>query len=935
MKITRVYVQRRSEPQEVRLRETLVKRGYPVTECRIERVYRLAGDPVDERLLQLLVNPVYETWSSESRLDPAAGPIVEVSYKRAVIDPESNSILEGAKAVSFAGLVWARLSYRYQLLGVTSEEADRIAEEELMNPIVQEMVAKEWEKLLPGGKSDPVRWIDLSGCSDEELVRISEENSWFAPLEQMKVLQAYQEELGRPFSDAEIEIVVQSWSDHCYHTTWKALGLMKELKRATKTIDHPLMVSVFTDNAGGMEFYDGWVVTIKGETHNYPSSISPYGGVATKHGGVIRDTIGFGKGAYPIGGSTVMGTLDPRTPADELPSGALAPRFILKEAIRATADYCNPMGIPLMYAAYRQHPGYPKCLALGHSLGLVPREYAHKDKVQPGDLVVVLGGRTGRDGLHGATSSSATMSGEDSEKESAAVQIGDPLIEAKFMQAIPQLRDADCIRAITDLGAGGISCGAGEMGAETGVMLDLDKVPVKYPGLTAWEILLSESQERMLLAIPRDKLAQAEKILEQYDVEMGVIGEFTATKRFQATWQGELVVDIGMDFLWGRCPIVPMNIAEPQPKALVAEVDAPRNLRELAPALKAVLAHYHCCDQSAAIFQFDTTAQGRTVQGPLGGITGKMPTDAFVAAPLWGKPYGVVSTLAYNPFYGDVDPVGLARLMMIEAISKAVVVGADPDAIALCDNFYTPRCDAEVGWNLKGMVSAIAALSVKLGTPFISGKDSSSGTFVSKDGQVIDVPYTFAVATLGRMPDVGKLVTKEFKRPGSQILLVGYLDPDKLGGSVYLDCYGCRGNELADLTDGRILELKQLWRKLYGLYQSEQNPILAAGTIGEGGLFVKLFEMCYGAGLGAELDLGALPEGRLDGKLFSEAVGAILVELPLEVDPASVFGSFPWQVIGRTLEQPVIRLQSGAEELALPMAELVSVWESTFKEMIL
>ena len=211
----------------------------------------------------------------------------------------------------------------------------------------------------------------------------------------MKVIQAHEQERGRPYTDAEIEILVQSWSDHCYHTTWKSLGLLKKLMAATREINHPLVVSSFTDNAGGMDFADGWVVTIKGETHNFPSSIAPFGGIATKHGGVIRDTLGFGKGAYPIGGTTVMGTMDPRLAENDVPAGALHPELIVSESIRATAYYMNPMGIPMMHPVYRCHPGYAKCFALGHSMGLLPKKYVHKDPPRPGDIAVLFGGATG------------------------------------------------------------------------------------------------------------------------------------------------------------------------------------------------------------------------------------------------------------------------------------------------------------------------------------------------------------------------------------------------------------------------------------------------------------------------------------------------------------------------------------------------------------
>src|ERR1019366_43791 len=278
--------------------------------------------------------------------------------------------------------------------------------------------------------------------------------------------------------------------------------------------------------------------------HNFPSSIAPFGGIATKHGGVIRDTLGFGKGAYPIGGTTVMGTMDPRMADADVPAGALHPELIVAESIRATSYYMNPMGIPMMHPIYRCHPGYAKCFALGHSLGILPRKYAQKDNPRPGDIVLLIGGATGRDGIHGATASSTGMTGETLAKESAAVQIGHPITERRFTTAIPFLRDQECIRSITDLGAGGISCGAGEMGAETGVELDLDSVPLKDRSLTAWEILLSESQERMLMAVPPEKLEEALSILRRFEVGYTLLGRFTNTARLEATWKGQKVVDL-------------------------------------------------------------------------------------------------------------------------------------------------------------------------------------------------------------------------------------------------------------------------------------------------------------------------------------------------------------------------------------------------------
>ena len=236
--------------------------------------------------------------------------------------------------------------------------------------------------LRPTGNPDPVGKVSFEGLSDDELAALSRERSWYAPLSQMKVIQAHEKERGRPYTDAEVEILVQSWSDHCYHTTWKSLGLLKKLMAATREINHPLVVSSFTDNAGGMDFVDGWVVTIKGETHNFPSSIAPFGGIATKHGGVIRDTLGFGKGAYPIGGTTVMGTMDPRMPESEVPAGALHPELIVSESIRATAYYMNPMGIPMMHPIYRCHPGLCQVLCAGPFAGPVAQEVCAQGPAQ-------------------------------------------------------------------------------------------------------------------------------------------------------------------------------------------------------------------------------------------------------------------------------------------------------------------------------------------------------------------------------------------------------------------------------------------------------------------------------------------------------------------------------------------------------------------------
>jgi phosphoribosylformylglycinamidine synthase len=396
-------------------------------------------------------------------------------------------------------------------------------------------------------------------------------------------------------------------------------------------------------------------------------------------------------------------------------------------------------------------------------------------------------------------------------------------------------------------------------------------------------------------------------------------------------------VDIDMSFLWGACPIPQAQVKEPEPvQTCRREADAAKlELAGLADAAQRVLSHYHCCDQSQAGFQFDSTVQGRTVVGPYGGKTGKMPTNVFIAAPLRGKPYGVVSTIAYNPFYGDVDSAGLVKLLVVEAITRAVAAGADPRSIALNDNFYTPRYTPEVGWHLKRMVETAARISKEFGTPFISGKDSSSGTFLTTDGKSIDVPLTFAVATIGKMLDISRVKTKELKSAGNSVVLVGGIDPTKLGGSVYLDCFGQRGSELYACDDpGFTQRVKRLWHRLHDLYNRSDCCVQAASAVGEGGVFVRLFEMAYGGGLGVDLSLDS-SAGSLEGLLFSECIGSVLVEVNSQSDPGELFGDLPYMVLGRTIGDPIIRVTYRGDSVELPMDDLVTAWESTFGEVVL
>ncbi|MBN2415986.1 hypothetical protein JXO52_09095 [bacterium] len=940
------------DPEADILHRKLLHEGYTsLTQVRIERVFRLEGiGPAEAlKLAPLLCNPSAESLSESSELTPADGPVFEVGYQRAVTDPELPSVLRGATALRVSGLEWVRIAHRYQFTGLDEKSAASVVHRYLYNPQVQVLITPDdaWDTLKPRGEAGPVETIPLRNLDDAALAALSEGKRLFLNGDQMRALREISVSIGRDLTDAEVEMFAQTWSDHCFHTTWKSLGLLRALWDATTAIDHPLVLSVFEDNAGAMEFYDGWALTLKGETHNSPTAVSPYGGIMTKHGGVIRDTLGCGQGAKPIGGSTVMGVGDPFMDWNDLPRGVLHPKTILSESIRGTADYTNPMGIPMMFPVYKFHRGYTgKCFALGHSIGFIPADRSAKGKPRTGDLALLIGGLTGMDGLHGATVSSSSMTSETHVVDAAHVQIGHPIEERKFMEAIPILRDADCLRAITDLGAAGLSSAAGEMGAETGIWINLARVPLKTEGMHAWEIWISESQERMLLCVPPEKLKQTRSILDDYEVPGAVIGTFTDSGRCQVifdpaetgdplSWpkrpplSGETAVDLDFHTLRKGCPLPVFSPDSPGPAPRVIPPPPLTGAGRIGETITRVLSDLNICDQSPAGTQFDTTVQGITVEPPFSGISGRMPNDVWISAPIRGKPFGAAASMAFTPRYGDVDPAGMAKLMIIESITRLVCAGVSRTEITLCDNFYTPRVNSRMARLLTDMVDACCSLSRTFGTPFISGKDSSSGTFIGEDGTRLDIPPTLAVMALGRMPDVTQRVTKPFKKAGNALLLAGPLTA-RLGGSIYADLIA---SDCGPLPDPDPEEMIVFWELLADA--REQGLIKSASPLSEGGLIRRAFEMALGSGLGCSLDLSTL-QRKLGGgdpapALFGEMIGAVLLEVdPLDGD--ALAASLPAVIAGEVTGSPELRITTVKETLSMTMDELARAWERPFRE---
>lgn len=939
------------DPEAVQLLERLRRAGYPLSGLRIERVVRVEapGRSREEiaALLPVLASPLTTDVRHHSMLGPLGpdlGTVCEVSYKRAMTDPEMPSFLHAAEAAGVDGIVWMRLATRYQFAGYdTGAIAEEIVARHLLNPQVQTMLRADmpWETLVPQGTSGGVEPVDIAAMDLPALRALSQARRlMMADAQLLRVAEFFRDQ-GRAARDAELEMLAAAWSDHCNHSTWKALGLLQALRKATDEMGHPLVLSAFVDNSGVMAFYGGWALCIKGETHISPTfGGAPYGGVMTKHGGVIRDIIFTAQGAWPFAGTTVMATVDPRIAWEEVPEGTFHPAVVLRESIRGTHDYTNPMGIPMAWSEYLEDPRNWKGYALGHSVGVLPESRAQKGEPEPGDVVLLIGERTGNDGLHGATVSSAKMTSETATVDAAHVQIGMPIGERVFMEAVPALRDADCIRACTDCGAAGLASAVGEMGNPTGVRIDLAKAPLKCAALLPWQILLSESQERGVLAVPPEKLAEAERILRDYGVPFAALGVFTDTGRFVATHGESVVADLPYSLLGSDGPLPEIAVTEPPPPAIETRLPAlPASSEAWVELVAAHLARYGLSDQSAAAHRYDQTVQGATVLPYIGGAREDMPDELAVFTPVPGERWGAGLAVATSQRYADVDPYHAAELIMAQAMTRLVAAGFAPDDIVCNVNVYTPRVtdSPENAWRLRALVHGYHNASIALGMPVISGKDSSSGTFVTKDGRRIDAPLTLTIAALGRMPDAGRVIRKPFVSPGDRIVLFRPGNfRDGLGGSEYLAAHG-GSDALPEINPSAL-------RVGAGRYHDlvMAGGVTARSTVAQGGLIRRLFEMALGSdGLGCRIQL---PDGTDPARtLFTEWNGAVLFTAPDDrwrtfvPEGMQATGFLGGEEIGIVTDVPHVRVRIRGAETDLfdaPVSRLAEGWRRTFAEVV-
>ncbi|HUV75923.1 MAG TPA: phosphoribosylformylglycinamidine synthase subunit PurL [Dehalococcoidales bacterium] len=841
--------------------------------------YRLLADPITQecRYSTLSIDTLGEV---KQQLHA-----VEVAYNAGVADPVEESVLKAIRDLGLEGVRAVKTSKKYIIEGQLDEnQLEVICGRLLVNPIIQHVIEQE-HFAFPENPQYKFRLeqVDILTADKTELSSRFGFNN-----DELQAIIGYFQQQGRNPTDVELETLAQTWSEHCVHKTFKARlkfggktinNLLKStIMKATVELNKPWCLSVFMDNAGVIDFDGRWALCFKVETHNHPSALEPYGGAATGIGGVVRDPLGTGLGAKPILNTDVFCFGPPDFPHERVPRGVLHPRRMFKGVRAGVADYANRLGIPTLNGAVLFDERYvANPLVYCGTLGLLPKNLSQRGRQQAGDLVVLVGGRTGRDGMHGVTFASEQLTEASTTASYSSVQIGNPIVEKKLIDILLQARERGLYVRITDCGGGGLSSAVGEMAAETGARVDLDRVPLKYAGLSYTEIWVSESQERMILAVPPDCIEEFLKLFASEDVEATVIGEFTSDQRLRLFYQGNLVADLDMEFLHEGYPQIEREARWELPRHVEPDFAEPEDLGE---ALLKILGSWNVCSKEWVIRQYDHEVQGGSVLKPLVGKNEDGPGDAAIIRPVLDSEMGVIVASGINPGYSDIDPYWMAASAIDEALRQIVAVGGNLRRVALLDNFsWGNTRQPEMLGALVRACQACYDMALVYETPFISGKDSLNNEF-EFEGKRISIPHTLLISAIGVMDDVSRAVSMDFKKAGDIIYIAG-TTRQELGGSEYFKTRGFIGNNVPRVNPQQS---KELMDRLS--VATEKGLVRACHDCSEGGIGVAVAEMAFAGGLGAVINLKSVPFGesldRDDFVLFSESNSRFLVEVPTE-----------------------------------------------------
>ena len=771
--------------------------------------------------------------------------------------------------------------------------------------------------------------INTQNATDSQLQEVSSELGLGLSLHEMKQVQTYFKTQKRNPTDVELQTIGQTWSEHCYHKTFKGKIRMdgKEIDslfktyiaKATKEMNPKWCISVFEDNAGIISFDKGYGIAAKVETHNHPSAVEPFGGAATGVGGVIRDVLGVW--ADPIACTDVLGFGPLDYDYNKLPAGVKHPKYVYMGVTAGISAYGNNMGIPTVNGAIYFDESYTgNVVVYCGCIGLLPLK-KFKKEAKAGHIVVVAGGKTGRDGIHGVTFASAELTEKSEEISRPAVQIADPIEEEKVKRAIIEIRDRELASATTDLGGGGMSSAVGETAERygCGVTVNLDKVPLKYAGLAPWEIYVSESQERMLLTVPPENLQKVLKVFEKEDVEANAIGELTPEKHLRLCYEGVTVADLDMKFLFQ--PIKSMktatytkvNLKEPK-------FDQPKNLTEV---LMQLMSAPNIASKESVVRSYDHEVKGNTTLKPLHGEYAG-PNDAAIIKPLDNSWKGVSISCGMNPNYGKIDPYWMAASAIDEALRNNVAVGGS--RIALLDNFVwgNPEKPERLGSLVKAC-EACYDMAKAFKAPFISGKDS-----LYNESPMGPVTPTLLITAIGIVSDIRSAVSMDLKEPGNLLYIVGKTYPE-LGGSEYYKLKGYLGKSVPKV---RATKAKKTFKALSKAI--DKGLVKSCHDLSEGGLAVAASEMALASSYGAELNLKKVPSKeveRNDLVLFSESNSRFLVEInPKDkADFEKVMKGKSFAEIGKVTKYPQLRIfgLNGSAVIDASVADLRAAWKRT------
>jgi phosphoribosylformylglycinamidine synthase II len=906
--------------------------------------------------------------------------LIEVSYKPGVTDPVALTARDALKnwlGHEIPQEVFIQTATQYLIQSKPLLEGDlKKLSQFLHNPLIQNglvMEREEWQKgerpplfypqtLAP---SDPVvHSFDLCSMSEQELLEFSSKRLLALSLEEMQAIQAYltaqqtqaersKRGLPKEITDVEIEMIAQTWSEHCKHKIFNALITYHE-EGKTETIDSLFksyikqtteavspykryLKSVFHDNSGVVEFDKQTLLCFKVETHNSPSALDPYGGAITGIVGVNRDILGTGKMANPIFNTNVLCFAPPETEGDQVPEGFLHPKQIMQGVHHGIIDGGNQSGIPVVAGAFVFDPSFiGKPLVFCGTGGIIPHKINGEDAwikhVEAGDLAVMVGGRVGKDGIHGATFSSLAL---NEQSPTGAVQIGDPITQKKMWDFLLEARDKGLFKGITDNGAGGLSSSLGEMAAISGgVRIDLDKCPLKYSGLAPWEILVSESQERMSLAVDKEKIAEFLDLARKREVEATAVGVFTANGFVEILYDEKYVGLLDLTFLHNGLPQMQLQAEWNAPPVVSESV----NKEDPIKILFSLLSDPNVSSKENLIRQYDHEVGGRSIIKPFCGLYSDLPSDGAVLKPRYDSYRGITITHGICQRYGDIDTYHMAMCAVDEAMRAHVALGGDPDYAAALDNFCWPDpvaspANPDGRYKLAQLVRAGKGLRdacVAYGLPLISGKDSMKNDAYS-NGKKISIRPTLLISLLGIIPDIRKAISTDFKQAGDFIYILGETRHE-CGGTLVEKITGKKMGNVPHVEPDKALPL---YRALFRA--AREGLVQSCHDLSDGGLAVALVESALGGRLGCLLSLNNMPGENNEvlstiELLFSETPSRFLVTVkPEDVGSFhSILSGFPCAALGKVEAKNIIHIKSkGKEVLNFDLNQALKAWKGS------